>query len=379
MYYGTPPIVTSGLALHLDPLNPQSIPTDPVINVMYSGSSYTPFIQGLTITTSLSTIEPNSKFRITTTDYFPTYTSGQFRLNAPSNVLKDGKPYTLSFKYNVITGSIFNISDWCDNAVYNVVNTDFGTYKYYSATGVRATYDAVYRFMDFNISTSSIVDIWDIQLAQNNYAPPFATSSRMTWSDLSGNNNTTTLSTGSVTSSIPQYNYLNERVLNFDGTGSYAKGPTTATWFTSSFSIEAWINPSTSPPAQQVFFSGENNIIANTSIHLRVYSYGTIRFGYYADDLDSPANVITFGKWNHVVCTYNSSLDISSIYVNSVLQASGNQGPFTPPTANIFIGQFQATQYFKGAIGTTRVYTKALSQAEVLQNYNASKTRFGLT
>jgi len=411
MYYGTPPIVTNGLVLHLDTLNPQSIPLDPTVNNIRSQSgSMAPVYSAATMSVSWSAPD---------TSWYVTFKSGSTAANykglnctgnknspfvvlepTSSNVVFSYKiqavdfPISMSIDLNngPYSGSSGNNNDnrsfetvspasfilVTTSSAINVVarytvqtgSADFtGSYYY--------TFNNIYAQNAFPINQDTTVRIWDIQHELSTYQTPFTATSRSIWYDLSGNNNHATLA--GVARPIPKYNYSDERVLNFDGSGSYAKGPTTATWFTSSFSIEAWINPSTSPPAQQVFFSGENNIIANTSIHLRVYSYGTIRFGYYADDLDSPANVITFGKWNHVVCTYNSSLDISSIYINGVLQASGNQGPFTPSTANIFIGQFQATQYFKGTIGITRVYTKALTQAEILQNFNASKTRFGLT
>jgi hypothetical protein len=35
--------------------------------------------------------------------------------------------------------------------------------------------------------------------------------------------------------------------------------------------------------------------------------------------------------------------------------------------------------YFAGYIPTAQIYNRALSAQEVLQNYNAIKTRFGLT
>jgi hypothetical protein len=40
----------------------------------------------------------------------------------------------------------------------------------------------------------------------------------------------------------------------------------------------------------------------------------------------------------------------------------------------------QITQnYFTGSIAAVRIYNRALSAAEVLQNYNTTKARFGLT
>jgi hypothetical protein len=39
---------------------------------------------------------------------------------------------------------------------------------------------------------------------------------------------------------------------------------------------------------------------------------------------------------------------------------------------------FESFSYFDGKIAKASVYNRALSTQEVLQNYNATKTRFGL-
>jgi hypothetical protein len=36
------------------------------------------------------------------------------------------------------------------------------------------------------------------------------------------------------------------------------------------------------------------------------------------------------------------------------------------------------SQWFNGKIGITRLYNRALSDAEITQNYNADKSKYGL-
>ena len=52
----------------------------------------------------------------------------------------------------------------------------------------------------------------------------------------------------------------------------------------------------------------------------------------------------------------------------------------TLPTGqtNQYIGRHSGGYFFNGRISESRVYNIALSAAQVLQNYNATKGRFGL-
>jgi hypothetical protein len=47
----------------------------------------------------------------------------------------------------------------------------------------------------------------------------------------------------------------------------------------------------------------------------------------------------------------------------------------------LYIGSYNGgeyPQYFDGKIGITRLYNKALSASEVLQNFDADKSKYGL-
>jgi hypothetical protein len=404
MYYGTPPIVTNGLVLNLDAANSLSIPNDPVKNLLYTNGTYTPSISNLTINTSASIIEPNVKFRITTTTFIPPFTFGSFRLNIPLSVLASGKPYSLSYNYQIISGSSFQMNDWCDTALFNVVNTNLGTYSYSSATGVRSVYDSTFRFMDFSVSENTIVDIWDMQLVQNTYSPTFTSSSRTTWFDLSGLNNTTTLTTSSSSGSIPQYSSPNQRVLNFNGSGSSALVNSVWSYLSSS--------------ATEAFFSVNNFVSSsgNTSIggydqsDTATFSFPIV--GMIAIDNSTRkvfSSVITTtqvyrtvtstttlntGSYYHVVLNKDTTNGVLQLYVNGVLESTttfdtGSYAQWT--TTGSFRGSDTIrlsntlsnntsfnTKFFNGAIPTFRIYNRVISQQEVTQNYNALKSRFGL-
>jgi len=85
-------------------------------------------------------------------------------------------------------------------------------------------------------------------------------------------------------------------------------------------------------------------------------------------------------QYYHAVGTYDGS--IKRLYINGILEASAsvNNGiNNTATTASVGYLRYTNTQYFNGRIAITKIYNRALTAQEVLQNYNATKTRFGLT
>ena len=97
------------------------------------------------------------------------------------------------------------------------------------------------------------------------------------------------------------------------------------------------------------------------------------------------------GEWFHLVGTadyngsdtYNGYLYINGELNNSIVggSASGNWGDGTTRPFGIFTNieaSPQDNNGYNGFCGPVRVYNKLLSAAEVLQNYNAQKSRFGL-
>ena len=116
---------------------------------------------------------------------------------------------------------------------------------------------------------------------------------------------------------------------------------------------------------------------------------GTPRF--YVDgatNLASP-DALLDNTWYHIVGTYDSSIttDAIKLYINNELVASKDytfSGTYGDGTSRVFaIGSNteDAVQYnngFNGYIDICRIYGKPLSAAEIEQNFNANKARFGL-
>lgn len=81
-----------------------------------------------------------------------------------------------------------------------------------------------------------------------------------------------------------------------------------------------------------------------------------------------------------VLYTYSYSSSSQNGYVNGTLTAT-RSNPYSPSaiTGNTLIGAGTSVSIpMKGSIGSVSIYNRQLSNAEVLQNFNVTKTRFGL-
>ena len=124
-----------------------------------------------------------------------------------------------------------------------------------------------------------------------------------------------------------------------------------------------------------------------TGYNGRLESATTVRFSRGGDGVGIVyANAaLVSANFNHYTFVKNPSGSNSFIYLNGVQVASGsiNDVSITKPFVfngrwlndgtNVSTGDAQASQF-----SNISVYTKALSAQEVLQNYNATKKRYGL-
>ena len=212
-----------------------------------------------------------------------------------------------------------------------------------------------------------------------------------TWRDLSGNNNNGTLTNG------PTFNSANLGSIVFDGVDDFALLSNESNFDferTTSFSIDCWVNLTTITSNDQIIISklngGAGNYTGwefgkyfNTSApHLYLISnYGSGNYIQCRSSFTLLANT-----WYNVVCTYNGSSNTSGVlfYVNgqitSTIVGTNNltQSILNNTTPTIARRAGTTEWPWNGLISTSRIYNRALSSQEILQNYNATKTRFGL-
>lgn len=195
-----------------------------------------------------------------------------------------------------------------------------------------------------------------------------------TWTDLSGNLLNGTLANGPIYSPLVGGNIVfdgtDDRVtINHNSLLNFSTGLSIACWYRTTVGVDSYLTTKTND--SYYLGIGPSGTTANKmSLFLNGTSGGWFQ---------STANANT-GNWTHVVATWTGG--VSSIYLNGVLDSSGSRpGTLQTGTATMYIA-YRADGLgspLNGAIANFQLYNRALSSIEVLQNYNATKTRFDLT
>lgn len=240
--------------------------------------------------------------------------------------------------------------------------------------------------------TGSIMYITNVQNELKSYTTPFVDGSRSAtngWTDLSANGNHGTLTNmlGTETSHrrVGQViEPISNAYLNFDGTDDYVTlGTPEILNFSGSTSptVIAWIKTSSSAEAQILRTSQSSKYlifgIASGKLRAQIYD-GTNN----ANDENNNGPTINDGNWHHVAAVFNRGGNII-FYKNgaattgvSMASVTGETGTPSPYAA---IGRRPGgSQYYDGKIACMHIYNKALSAAEIKQNFNAQRRRFGV-
>ena len=88
-------------------------------------------------------------------------------------------------------------------------------------------------------------------------------------------------------------------------------------------------------------------------------------------------------NWHHIVCTYDGSGTASGMNIiidtvnDTTTVSTGDISGGITSTSNLCIGsRNEAANYIPGTFGAFKIYNKVLTSAEILQNYNSTKSRF---
>jgi hypothetical protein len=221
--------------------------------------------------------------------------------------------------------------------------------------------------MAFNYSPKVITDGLVLYLdAANQYS---YVSGSTSWNDISRGGNNGTLVNG------PTYSSANGGSIVFDGTNDYVSIPYSNIISTpTSFTLSIWVKILSTPAG----YRGLMVIGRDTGTWYSIYyASGYFVMATSGGNVFSP-NPIVIGNWYNVVFTAAGSTGL--LYENGVQVQTRS---YTPPSistgSNFYIGSATSGMEFSNSnIALASEYNRALSATEVLQNYNATKTRFGL-
>jgi hypothetical protein len=201
-----------------------------------------------------------------------------------------------------------------------------------------------------------------------------------TWSDLVGGNDGTF-------SATPTTGSGNGGSIVFDGVDDLCSFPSDASPVTDAISVGLWYNGhptvnNESATVRSEYGTGDTQRIFSAHIP---WSDGTIYWdcgtngaGSYDRIYKSSGNV--HRGWNYWVFwkDANAASNRMKIYLNGSLWHQGAGGTKTMPSATAFTigGRSQGDEYDNGTFSNVSIYNRALSAAEITQNYNALKNRF---
>lgn len=216
------------------------------------------------------------------------------------------------------------------------------------------------------------------------------------WYDRAGNSYNGNLVTDATFNST-------QKAIESDGTGGHVYGDIDPTIFGSDFTISCWFNRHSAGSWDALFSNNRSSSSWSNSdkegailgfrgsggttdhpnaISVGINAVGTSNYGVYIN-LGSDH----YNKWINLTLTrVGTAINLYAYKEGELLTDSGTYSSYSISTSNdqYLVGRHwynsgsTSTQILNGWINSVNVYSKALTAAEVLQNYNATKSRFSL-
>ena len=216
------------------------------------------------------------------------------------------------------------------------------------------------------------------------------------WNDVSGNGNNFTLVNG------PTYSSSDGGAIVFDGTNDFAVSATNASFFafgTNDYSYGVWAKMDSTGNTESLLSCGtDDGGLTQNSFQLDFEGTNTRIRHLFRDGSNqqrnftpSQASSLVGTDWFYVMVVNDRSENNLKLYVNGTSHGDSDSIYGTATNVHNFANNTDTTGEFKigvnrggdafidGRVAQVHIYKgKALTASEVLQNYNASKSRYGL-
>ena len=244
-----------------------------------------------------------------------------------------------------------------------------------SATEILQNYNAIKK--KFNPDENIVRDglVLNIDPAKSNSYP----GTGNTIYDLSGFGNTGILTNG------PAFSASNNGSIFFDGSNDYINIPDSPSLNPSRITLSCWVRFNSFTDNANLISKGytivgspyvQYTLKMNTTTNNNLYGFeisnnGTNAYIYTTTPLFT-------NRYYNLTATYDgTTLRIykDGIQDSVIASSSGSIASYATP---VQIGRWgtQGTQYLNGNVSQALIYNRALTQQEILQNYNATKNRF---
>ena len=253
-----------------------------------------------------------------------------------------------------------------------------GTYTFSNASAAYVQF----RIDNYNNGVTQWVD--SIQVERASAATTFNPYyfGNAVWKDVSGNSNNSSL----VNTDSQNYFSTNAGYIQFDGTDDYVSisSPNTNTRLQNNYQTVSFFVYITSVGPNGVTYlyavGGNTNgacITWGTTFMTFLISDAASNVGY------DVAMTNALNTWMNITSIVNNINRTMTVYKNGSLVGTSTQWDlFTIPSSAVTIGNNSMTgntgDRIKGRVANVLVYNRALSAAEISQNYETDKSKFGL-
>ena len=203
------------------------------------------------------------------------------------------------------------------------------------------------------------------------------------WKDVSGNGNNGTLTNG------PTFNSGNGGSIVFDGiddrvsrNGSINTGQ--------NFTLNAWIYPTLLGTTRRAVASSSYNYTSQNGWLFCTAGFNVNNTFFFSAGRDqayrvAAVNTLSLNQWVYISAVCQNGGGSINLYKNGIetpyarTLLSTNALTYTYPQFSVgFRDSAGTSDPYTGNISVVQIYNRALSATEVLQNFNATRARFGI-
>ena len=330
------------------------------------------------------------KMVMTGTDpYTGTYNVSTWNLAPAAN----GQTWTLSFyakASETVTGNCFIFGANSSGNYIEAPSTSFtvtSSWQRFTFTTTFANASTAFIQIRFGGSSGQVGKTiwWDgVQLERASSATTFNPYyfGNTVWKDVSSNGNDSAL----VNTDSQNYFSTNAGYIQFDGTDDFVSisSPNTNTRLQNNYqTLSFFIYITSVGPNAVAFLYSVGGNANGVSVG---WLADSVRFfiSNGASNLNYPVNMTNaLNTWMSITCIVDNVNRTMTVYKNGSLVGTSSQwSAFTPPSSAVAIGNNTMTgnagDRIKGRVANVLVYNRSLSAAEISQNYEADKTKFGL-
>lgn len=305
--------------------------------------------------------------------YFPAWPVG----NATHSYFVKASGSTTTFTFNHVgtgTGGTFNFSTKTFSSLSNYTGSFVELANFWFLVNFHTTNETNAYYVELSFNSNDGGYIWGLQLTPFNVYKPYIPQSSGMGSitntlnliDLSGNSFNGTLVNG------VGFNGFGGGSLVFDGSNDYVNLPYSILSGTGDFTINVWIKSSS---------TGYGGVFANYPAGNLEILYGQSYIGLWLGNnstyISSPETEYTTNPL--FLTAMRTGGSETRFYINTVLKKTGASTASIGAVSNFRIGtNTSGTEAFPGSVSYVQAYGRAITQAEIVQNFNATRGRYGI-